>query len=93
MTHLMQELQALSSNIHLEHNPSHPPYMTLGTLLKRPTIKQGHTDNLKLETPTRRVWLSRLGVEDGMPYKNQVTEERLNVHKGRWETVKTYEAK
>lgn len=67
--------------------------MKLSTLEKKPTIRQGHTDDLKIETKNRRVWLSRLTVEDGMPYNNQVTEEIYNVPKGRWETLKQYEAK
>lgn len=67
--------------------------MKLSTLQKRSTIRQGHTDDLKLETRTRRVWLSRMTVADGMPYENQVTEEIYNGHEGKWVTMKIYEAK
>lgn len=31
-----------------------------------PTIIQGHFDDLKIETPTERVWLSRLTNADGL---------------------------
>lgn len=54
------------------------------------TIHQGQYDDLKIDTGTERVWLSRLTVEDGMPYNNQVTVERLV--DGRWETAEEYEA-
>lgn len=46
-------------------------------LYDMPTISQGHTDNLKIQTPDTKVWLSRMTKEDGMPYDNQVTVEKL----------------
>lgn len=55
------------------------------------TLKQGHTDDLKMESAICRIWLSRLTKEDGMPYDNQVTEEELV--NGEWLTVRQYEAK
>lgn len=67
--------------------------MKLSTLNKLPTISQGHTDDLKINTPSRRVWLSRLTVADGMPYDNQVTEEVFNKHTGEWVIMKQYEAR
>lgn len=66
---------------------------TLAQLEALPTIKQGHTDDLKIESGNGRVWLSRMTIEDGQPYNNQVTIERFNDAKGRWETVTSYEAK
>lgn len=54
-----------------------------------PTINSGHFDNLKIETSTERVLLSRLTVADGMPYDNQVTHERLI--DGVWTTIKEYQ--
>lgn len=66
--------------------------MKLKTLKNKKTITQGHTDELKIETKTRRVWLSRMTKEDGAPYDNQVTEEVYNAHRGTWETLKTYKA-
>ncbi len=56
-----------------------------------PTLNQGWTDDLKVEEPGHRVWLSRMGVEDGQPYNNQVTVEALK--DGSWVTVEEYEAR
>lgn len=56
-----------------------------------PTLHQGQYDNLKVQEADRKVWLSRLTVEDGMPYNNQVTVEELR--DGSWITVDEYEAK
>lgn len=67
--------------------------MKLSTISKLPTLSQGHTDDLKIATPSRRVWLSRLTREDGMPYDNQVTEEVFNKHTGQWVTMRQYEAR
>jgi hypothetical protein len=66
--------------------------MKLKTITKKKVIEQGHTDDLIKSTPTSRIWISRLTIADGMPYDNQVTEEKYNTHKGKWETVKVYEA-
>jgi hypothetical protein len=65
---------------------------TLAELLAKPTIEQGHTDDLKVFMLGRqtKVWLSRLTVEDGMPYDNMVTIERFDGT--RWVTVDTYQA-
>ena len=65
---------------------------TLEELQKLPTLCVGQVDNLKIETPTMRVWLSRVTVADGQPYDNQVTIERLGVN-GIWCTDYVYEAK
>ncbi len=50
---------------------------TLAELEALPTLSQGHTDDLKVETENTRVWLSRMTVEDGEPYNNKVTIEKL----------------
>lgn len=50
---------------------------TLAELEALPTLSQGHTDDLKIETENTRVWLSRMTVEDGEPYNNKVTVEKL----------------
>jgi len=50
---------------------------TAAELKKLRTISQGHTCNLKIDTGTTRVWLSRV---DG-----SVTVEKLR--NGRWEVV------
>ena len=54
-----------------------------------PTLSQGQTCDLKIETERRRVWLSRGGVEDGEPYARTVTVERLIG--GRWITTGRYD--
>lgn len=66
---------------------------TLKQLQARKTIAQGQADDLKIETAQHRVWLSRMTIEDGMPYNNQVTVERFNTVSGNWLTVDEYEAK
>jgi len=65
---------------------------TLRELQAMETISQGHTDNLKIKTENTKVWLSRMTVEDGMPYNNMVTIEKLT-NDGRWETVEEYPAR
>lgn len=72
---------------------------TLEELQALPTLSQGQTDDLKIENKSNRVWLSRMTIEDGMPYNNQVTVEKFirSPKKaflgGKWETVHEYEAK
>ena len=63
---------------------------TLRELQKLETISQGHTDNLKIKTENKKVWLSRMTIEDGMPYNNMVTIKKLI--NGRWETIEEYPA-
>ena len=64
---------------------------TLKELQQLETITQGHTDNLKIKTENTKVWLSRMTVEDGMPYDNMVTIEKLI--DGRWEITEEYPAR
>lgn len=74
---------------------------TLAELEALPTLATGQADDLKVETENRRVWLSRCGVEDGEPYPNKATVEKLtggeyipakradyrsSGKRGRWET-------
>lgn len=68
---------------------------TLKQLEEIPTITQGQTDDLKLEELETRVWLSRMTIEDGQPYNNQVTVEQVKYINGvpTWKTIKQYEAK
>jgi hypothetical protein len=55
-----------------------------------PTLCVGQADNLKIEEPTRRVWLSRCTVADGEPYDNKVTvRERIE---DQWLTTDVYQA-
>jgi hypothetical protein len=54
------------------------------------TLATGQACDLKIDTGDRRVWISRCGPEDGEPYANRVTIERLRG--GRWIEVDTYQA-
>lgn len=63
----------------------------LSELEKLPTLSKGQADDLKIDTGNTRVWLSRLTVEDGMPYNNQVTVEVKK--NGHWITSQTHKAK
>lgn len=73
---------------------------TLIYLESLPTIARGQADDLKIESPLSRVWLSRMTVDDGMEYNNQVTEETLYAPKyingqwtgSEWKTKRTYQA-
>ena len=65
---------------------------TLSELEALPTIEQGHMDDLKIKTKYIKVWLSRMTKEDGMPYDNQVTIERLT-SSYTWETVYQFQAR
>jgi hypothetical protein len=64
--------------------------LTLGELAALPTLSRSQADDLKIDEPHRRVWLSRCSREDGEPFDNRVTVEALEG--GRWVTVDTYEA-
>lgn len=66
---------------------------TLKELENMETISQGHTDDLKYESDSIRIWLSRMTTEDGMPYNNQVTVEFYNPKGYAWETIDEYQAK
>lgn len=61
---------------------------TAEELSELPTLSTGWTDNLKIDTGETRVWLARVGVEDGMPFDNGVTVERLI--DGCWEETEYY---
>ena len=64
---------------------------TLKELEELETISQGQADDLKIEDGNIRVWLSRMTIEDGMPYNNQVSIEKLQ--NGAWKIIDEYEAK
>lgn len=51
---------------------------TLNELTALKTITVGQMDDLKVDTGTRRHWLSRMTKEDGAVYDNQVTVERYD---------------
>jgi hypothetical protein len=63
---------------------------SLEELEAMPTLSQGQADDLKIDSGTVRIWLSRCGIEDGEPCDNKVTiEEYVD---GRWVEVGWYEA-
>jgi hypothetical protein len=64
--------------------------LSLEELEALPTLSEGQADNLKIESDTERVWLSRCTVEDGEPWDNKVTVERLIA--GSWVEVEWWEA-
>lgn len=66
------------------------PRFTLDQLEGMPTLSVGQADNLKYDDGEYRIWLSRCGAADGMPYDNQVTIERLD--SGRWTMLKECQA-
>ena len=61
---------------------------TLEQLIALPAITVGQADDLKIDLPRSRVWVSRMTVEDGMPYDHQITLEKLI--RGRWVTMHEY---
>jgi len=63
---------------------------TLKELEKMETISQGHMDNLKYQDTNIKIWLSRMTIEDGAEYNNQVTVE--NYINNEWVTVLEYQA-
>lgn len=62
----------------------------LDYLEKLPTLSTGQADDLKIDRPTVRVWLSRCGYKDGEPFAHKVTVERLS--EGRWVEDRVYRA-
>lgn len=59
------------------------PAAPWGDLLELlPTISQSQTSDLKVDTGSVRVWLSRLTIEDGAPFDRTVEVEALS--RGRW---------
>lgn len=64
--------------------------MSLSELRELPTITEGQIRSLKMESDSERVWLSRGTVEDGEPWNNLVSVERL--FGGSWIEVEQWEA-
>lgn len=63
---------------------------SLSYLESLPDLSTGQADSLKIERPSVRVWLSRCGTEDGMPFDHAVMVERIE--DGRWRVSRTYRA-
>ena len=60
--------------------------------MRKYTLRELQAINLKIKTEDTKVWLSRMTVEDGMPYNNMVTIEKLT-NDGRWEVIEEYPAR
>lgn len=56
---------------------------SLKNLENKKTIYAGQFDDLKIETASKRVWLSRMTVDDGAEYNNMVTIEELKTGGGK----------
>ena len=69
------------------------PCFSLAELNVMPTLLVGAHSNLKVKTPTREVWVSRLTRADGAPRNHEVTVYDLD-HDGDlpvWNLVHSYE--
>ena len=62
---------------------------TAAELERRKTLSTGQCDNLKIDTGSTRVWLSRCTTADGEPYDDKVSVEKLRG--GRWVVVDEYQ--
>lgn len=74
----------------MKRTPSNKRF-SLRELENMKTLCTGQADNLKFDDGNIRVWLSRCSIEDGEPYNNKATVEKLI--NGKWKTIDTYEAK
>lgn len=63
---------------------------TIEELKGMKTISEGWVGDLKYEDDDHRVWLSRLTIEDGAEYNNQVIVEIYEG--GEWVIVDKYQA-
>jgi len=61
---------------------------TAQNLRTLPTLAVGQSCDLKIETATERVWLSRCGIADGEPYPDRVSVEMRD--RGQWVIAETY---
>lgn len=65
--------------------------LTLQEIKSMEVLHVGQYDNLIYEDEDTRVWISRLGLEDGEKFNSAVTVEKLI--NNRWQTEREYEAK
>lgn len=56
-----------------------------------PTIEEGYTCDLKIDSNGVRIWLHRTSIEDGEPYRDTVTIEIRDPADGHWHDVLTYD--
>jgi hypothetical protein len=53
-------------------------------LLGLPVIERGITDDLVIQTPEIKVWVSRLYRADGAAEDNEITVEHFYAREGKW---------
>lgn len=63
---------------------------TAQALSRLPTITKGQSCDLKIDTGSCRVWLSRCSTLDGMPFDNMITVEMFLPGDEKWRTLDTY---
>jgi len=63
-------------------------YQIYAHLDSLPTISQSQADNLKYDDGETRIWVSRMGPEDGLEEGGEVTIEYLDEDAGRWEIAR-----
>ena len=73
----------------MSHNVKNPwKRYTADELRELPTLCTGQASNLKIDDGETRVWLCRCGIEDGMPFDDMISIERLI--NGRWHRGEEY---
>ena len=63
--------------------------ITAAELDRLPTLSQGQVADLKFDDGTYRYWLHRTGLDDGEPWENTVSVEKLE--DGRWVDIDSYD--
>lgn len=71
--------------------PSTETRYTANELRDRPTLSVGQAVDLKIDDGLMRYWLSRMDVEDGAPYPDQVFVEMYDDTDGTWRVVDEYD--
>ncbi len=66
--------------------------LSLAEIQSLATISSGHADDLKIDSDGVRVWLSRMTVQDGAAFDNEVTVEIFHRSTGQWARYKSYPA-
>jgi hypothetical protein len=59
-------------------------------LIVLPSLAEGHTVDLRVDTEAFRVWTARTGLADGEPYEHTVYVEMID-DDGRWKDVGHYD--
>jgi hypothetical protein len=65
--------------------------LTLSKAKEFPILHSGHCENIIFENEKYRVTISRMTIQDGMEYNNEITV--LKLVKGLWKEINKYEPK